>query len=150
MIRRVTQSDREKFIELSESFYHSPAVDHDIPHAYHEDLFDELMRSDEYADAYMLEVDGKSVGFALTAKSYSREAGGKVLWLEELFVLEEYRSHGLGKECFDHIEKYARENGFTRVRLEVEEENVRARALYDRLGYKPLAYMQMLKEYRKD
>ena len=44
------------------------------------------------------------------------------------------------------IEEYARKNNFARIRLEVEEYNVRALALYERLGYRPLDYCQMVKE----
>ena len=98
MIRKIEKKDRDVFLRLSEMFYASPAVAHEIPKEYHERTFCELMRSDEYADGYIVEADGKPVGIALTAKTYSREAGGKVLWLEELFILEEYRCLGLGRE----------------------------------------------------
>ncbi len=146
MVRKITQKDRSEFLRLSEMFYASPAVMHNVPAAYHEKAFEELMRSDEYAEGYILETGGKIVGFGLTAKTYSREAGGKVLWLEELFVLPEYRSCGLGKEFFEMAEAEARENGYARIRLEVEEENIRARSLYERLGYQSLGYRQMVKE----
>lgn len=150
MIRKIEKKDRKVFLSLSEQFYSSAAVLHSVPKKYHEDTFDELMRSDEYADGYILELDGEEVGFGLTAKTFSREAGGKVLWLEELFILEKYRSRGLGHEFFSVAEHYARENGFARIRLEVEEDNVRARDLYTRLGYETLAYRQMVKELRTD
>lgn len=90
-----------------------------------------------YAYGCLLEEDGRAVGYALTATTYSRESGGKVLWLEELYILEEYRSRGLGREFFAFAEEYARRNGYARIRLEVEEDNVRARSLYERLGYVP-------------
>lgn len=149
MVRRVKEKDREEFIRLSELFYNSPAVLHTVPRAYHENLFDELMRSDTYAEAFMLEQQGETIGYALTSKTYSREAGGKVLWLEEIFVEDEYRGCGIGKEFFMFIEGYASFNGFARIRLEVENENKRARSLYERLGYEYLDYLQMVKEYRK-
>lgn len=148
MIRKISQSDRADFIRLSKQFYSSPAVLFNVPESYHERAFDELMRSDVYADGYILESGGKTVGYGLTAKTYSREAGGKVLWLEELFVLPQYRSAGLGKEFFQVVETEARRGNFVRIRLEVEEENVRARALYERLGYRPLEYDQMVKDLK--
>ena len=148
MIRKIEAGDRSVFLEFSKMFYSSEAVMHALPEEYHADAFDELMRSGEYADAFMLEADGKCVGYALTAKTYSREAGGKVLWLEELFVLPEYRSRGLGREYFAYIERYAKENGFARIRLEAETSNLRAISLYERLGYRDLGYRQMYKELR--
>lgn len=148
MIRKLEPADRDTFIRLSELFYASPAVLHPLPRAFHEEAFDEIMRSRDYADGCLLEVGGEAVGFGLVAKTYSREAGGKVLWLEELFVLPAYRSCGLGREFFAAAEQYARENGFARIRLEVEEDNVRARSLYERLGYEDLEYRQMVKQLR--
>lgn len=146
MVRRIEKGDREDFLALSEQFYASAAVLHPVPAAYHARTFDELMRSREYADGYMLEADGKAVGFGLVAKTWSREAGGMVLWLEELYLLPEYRSRGLGSEFFAVCERYAAEHGYARIRLEVEAENARARALYERLGYALLGYVQMVRE----
>ena len=100
MIRKMEEKDRAVFLKFSEMFYDSPAVAHSVPARYHEDAFSELMRSDAYAEGFMIEADGKEVGFALTAKTYSRESGGMVLWLEELFILGGYRSRGLGREYF--------------------------------------------------
>ena len=150
MIRKIEAKDRADFLALSEQFYQSSAVSHPIPRAFHEDAFEELMRSDEYAEGFMLEAEGRPVGFGLIAKTYSREAGGMVMWLEELFILQEYRSHGLGRAYFAFVENFAKEQGFARIRLEVEEGNVRARTLYERLGYRPLAYRQMVKELREN
>lgn len=97
MIREITRNDRDSFLRLSDEFYKSEAVLHDIPAAYHEAAFDELMRSKEYASAYMIEWEGEIVGYLLTAKTYSREAGGLVLWLEEMYMRPAYRSKGLGE-----------------------------------------------------
>ena len=146
MIRKLEEKDRKEFLRLSKIFYASAAVLHDIPERFHEKAFEEMMRSDIYAEGYLFEEEGKAAGYALNAKTYSREAGGMVLWLEELFILPEYRSRGLGREFFAYAEGYARENGYARIRLEVEEDNVRAVSLYERLGYLPLEYKQMLKE----
>lgn len=146
MIRKITRRDKEIFLALSEEFYASSAVLHPLPRAFHERTFAELMRSDKYAEGFILEEDDTAVGFGLTAKTFSREGGGMVLWLEELYILPDYRCRGLGKQYFDFIEEYARKNNFARIRLEVEEYNVRARALYERLGYQPLEYCQMVKE----
>ena len=40
-----------------------------------------------------------------------------------------------------------KEPGVTRFRLEVEPDNIRAAALYERMGYKYLGYRQMVKEF---
>lgn len=146
-IRKITSEDRDFFIAASKAFYASAAVAHDVPASYHLTTFEELMNSEFYQSGYILAVDGVSAGYALVSKTFSREAGGTVWWLEELYILPEYRGKGLGRSYFDFIEKAAAENGVRRLRLEVEPDNTRAAKLYSNLGYKPLNYSQMLKEF---
>ena len=150
MIRKMEERDRDLFLRLSAEFYDSPAVLHPVPKSYHADAFEEMMRGEQYALGYILEMEGVAVGYGMASVSYSREAGGKVLWLEELYIEPDCRGRGLGKEFFAAAERYAAEHGFARIRLEVEPRNVRARSLYERLGYRPLDYLQMCKELRAE
>ena len=145
MIRKMTENDRELYIRMAEEFYSSDAVLHPVPHEYFERTADEALRSDAYAEIYLLEYEGRTAGYGLTARTFSQEAGGQVLWIEELYIREEYRSRGLGREFFSFIEE-KNSGKIARLRLEVEEENTRAISLYKRLGYEVLDYKQMVKE----
>lgn len=144
MIRKFVPEDREDYIRFSTEFYNSSAVDKPVPREHFEQGFDEMMRSDVYVQGYMLVCDGNNVGYCVTMKTYSVEAGGITIWIDELFVLEEYRSKGLGRELFKYIE----ENGdkkLRRIRLEVELENDRAISLYKKMGFEPAPYDGMWK-----
>lgn len=144
MIRKFVPEDREDYIRFSTEFYNSSAVDKPVPRDHFEQGFDEMMRSDVYVQGYMLVCDGNNVGYCVTMKTYSVEAGGITIWIDELFVLEEYRSKGLGRELFKYIE----ENGdkkLRRIRLEVELENGRAISLYKKMGFEPAPYDGMWK-----
>ena len=144
MIRKFVPEDREDYIRFSTEFYNSSAVDKPVPREHFEQGFDEMMRSDVYVQGYMLVCDGNNVGYCVTMKRYSVEAGGITIWIDELFVLEEYRSKGLGRELFKYIE----ENGdkkLRRIRLEVELENGRAISLYKKMGFEPAPYDGMWK-----
>jgi GNAT superfamily N-acetyltransferase len=144
MIRKFVPEDREDYIRFSTEFYNSSAVDKPVPREHFEQGFDEMMRSDVYVQGYMLVCDGNNVGYCVTMKTYSVEAGGITIWIDELFVLEEYRSKGLGRELFKYIE----ENGdkkLRRIRLEVELENGRVISLYKKMGFEPAPYDGMWK-----
>ena len=144
MIRKFVPEDREDYIRFSTEFYNSSAVDKPVPREHFEQGFDEMMRSDVYVQGYMLVCDGNNVGYCVTMKTYSVEAGGITIWIDELFVLAEYRSKGLGRELFKYIE----ENGdkkLRRIRLEVELENGRAISLYKKMGFEPAPYDGMWK-----
>ena len=144
MIRKFVPEDREDYIRFSTEFYNSSAVDKPVPREHFEQGFDEMMRSDVYVQGYILVCDGNNVGYCVTMKTYSVEAGGITIWIDELFVQEEYRSKGLGRELFKYIE----ENGdkkLRRIRLEVELENGRAISLYKKMGFEPAPYDGMWK-----
>lgn len=144
-IRKITPADRELFLGLAREFYASPAVLHTIPDEYHEAAFAELMRSGDYLDCYILECDEKSAGYALLNYCYQHEVGGRVVWIEELYVRPEFRSRGIGSEFFEFLEENI---PAARYRLEFEPDNTRAAALYSRRGYEILKYVQMTKDTR--
>lgn len=146
MIRSIELRDKEAYIKLCREFYSSEAVLHSLPEEHFLRTFETLMEGGPYAEGFMLEADGKTAGYALTATTYSQEAGGTVMWFEELFILSEFRGKGLGQEAMAFLEELCSKRGCRRIRLEVERGNIRARKLYERLGYKSLDYYQMVKE----
>lgn len=143
MIRAAERKDREEYVKMAHEFYHSPAVLHPIPDSYIERTFKEYMKESPYIGIYVFMEKEQYVGYALIAKTFSQEAGGCMWWLDELYIREEFRSRGLGREFFALMEQ---EKGISRFRLEVEEDNEKAIALYKRLGYQSLEYKQMVKD----
>ena len=57
MIREIREEDKQLYMDLTEEFYNSEAVLHPIPEAYREATFHEMMRSQDYVKAYILEKD---------------------------------------------------------------------------------------------
>lgn len=144
VIRKINEGDREAFINMSRDFYSSPAVLHDVPDGYHARAFDELMRSDEYLECLIFKTaEGEYAGYALLTKTYSREAGGIAVWIDELFVLPGFRGRGIGGSFFEWMTENI---PAARYRLETEPENEGARRLYARHGYEEFPYLQMVKE----
>ena len=87
---------------------------------------------------------GAVLGYALLAFSYSNEAGGDVVWVDELYVKSEYRGMGIGNRFFDFLSNEYKD--FARFRLETEPANDGAKRLYKRMGFEPLEYSQMIKD----
>ena len=144
-IRKAFSADRDTYLAMAKDFYDSNAVMHKIPDSRLEETFDYMMSDDTYGSIYIIEQNERKVGYLLTAVTYSQEAGGRELWLEELYIIPEYRGKGIGHEVFSFAEGLASE-GFARIRLEVEPENCRATELYKRLGYEGIPYRSMIKE----
>lgn len=147
MIRKITEKDKELYLKLTDEFYKSEAVMHQISSENFELTWQELMRSNNYTECFIIEKDGETAGYMLLAYTFSQEAGGKTAWIEEIYVLPQFRSNGLGKEAFEFI-KTNIEPHCARLRLEVEEDNLRAKKLYASLGFEMLEYRQMIKELK--
>ena len=139
MFRKINSEDREKYLEMAQDFYSSPAVLHSIPVSFLEKTFDEMMRSEDYAVGYIIEAEEKTAGYALLAKTFSQEAGGLAVWIEEIYILPEFRGKGLGSAFIEFVKN---EIPASRYRLETEPENERAKALYKRHGFRELGYEQ--------
>ena len=85
----------------------------------------------KYCDSLVAEVDGNIVGFSLYYISYSTWKG-PCLYLEDLFVLPEHRSTGLGSKLFDQLVDMARDNGFARMDWQIIDWNQPAIDFYER------------------
>jgi len=57
-------------------------------------------------------------------------------YVEALFVHSSYRSQKVGTQLLAAAEKLVRAHGYPRIGLAVATDNIRAWALYDRLGYR--------------
>lgn len=145
-IRNFTQDDRDAVMAMVDTFYHSPAVDHEIPASHTADVFDEMCDGgSDRIRGLIIEHQGKMAGYCSLSFGYSTEAGGTVVILEEGYVLPAYRSLGLGGELLNFIKNDYRGKA-ARLRLEVAPTNTRAIALYERMGFKVLPYVQMIAE----
>ena len=144
MVRKMTTADEAVHTELLGELSHSPAVLHPIPEEYYNRAFEEAIKDSPYAAAYLFEQDGQIAGYGTLAKTFSTEAGGPVIWLEEVYIRQEFRGSGLGSRFFRFIEEMY-EGTAARLRLEVEPDNEAAIRLYTRLGYEALPYRQMIK-----
>lgn len=145
-IRNLTQADRAAVLAMVDVFYHSPGVLHQIPTQYFADAFDEMCDGGSgRLRGLVLEVEGKIAGFVQLSFSYSTEAGGGVVLLEEVYISPDYRGQGIGSEVFAFLKKEYHGKA-ARIRLEVAPDNTRAAALYEKLGFTYLPYKQMILE----
>lgn len=80
-----------------------------------EDLLREWIFNKRQAEVLFALEDGKEVGFALFFHNFSTFLGRSGLYLEDLFVLPEYRGKGLGKALLGKLAQIAVERGYGRM-----------------------------------
>ena len=103
-----------------------------------EDLQAHLFGNRVYAEAIVVELDTKIVGFALFFPNYSTFLTKPGIYLEDLFVLPEYRRRGIGKAMLSYLGKLALERDAGRLEWSVLDWNESALAFYQSMGAKVL------------
>lgn len=141
-IRSMTQADAETVIAMMRVFYASPAVSTNGSEEIFQADVENCVGDSPYLEGYVFEEEGRILGYAMAAKSFSTEYGRPCIWLEDLYLLPEARGRGIGTRFFDYMEK---KYPGTILRLEVEEENRRAVSVYRKCGYDTFPYMEMKK-----
>ena len=82
----------------------------------------------------LAEWNGAAVGFAFFFFNYSTWQGRPGLYLEDLFVVPEYRGWGIGKALLVHLARIAVEKGCARYQWQVPDWNEPAIRFYESVG----------------
>lgn len=91
------------------------------------------------AEVVLAELDGRPVGFALFFHNYSTFLAKPGIYLEDLFVLPEFRGRGFGKALLIHLARLAKQRGCGRFEWSVLDWNEPSIRFYRSLGAVPLA-----------
>ena len=141
-IRLMQEDDRLHVIEMMKIFYASPAVfSNGSEEIFNADI-DNCVGDSPYIEGYIFENKNVVQGYAMIAKSFSTEFGKPCIWIEDLYVKEEFRGMGIGSAFLGYIEEKYPNSLF---RLEVEEDNEAALSVYRKDGFEVLPYMEMKK-----
>jgi GNAT superfamily N-acetyltransferase len=92
----------------------------------------------EYGCVITATVDGLIVGVAYASTILSLEHGGWSGWLEELYVLPEWRSQGIGSRLLDAVVTIAHDRGWAALDLEVDDDHQRVISLYASRDFQPV------------
>lgn len=83
--------------------------------------------------AFVAEAENTVVGIALYYTAYSTWKG-RIFFLDDIVVTEQYRRHGVGKKLIDNVLKDAHETGANQIRWQVLEWNTPAIEFYKNIG----------------
>ena len=74
---------------------------------------------------------------AIIFSIYARQPQASELLMDGIAVSRDMRGKGIGTHLLNDLKRYARENGFCSIRLDVIDTNPVARRLYERQGFVP-------------
>lgn len=136
------EKDRCAVIAMMRDFYASNAVySNGSDEIFNHDI-DQCLGDGDYLAGYVFEEEGKMAGYGMLAKSFSTEFGKTCIWIEDLYVKEEFRGKGIGTAFMSFVKSKHPDAIF---RLEVEADNAKAIHVYQKTGFSFLPYLEMKK-----
>ena len=129
-VRRATAADIEAILQLVDALADYESLARPTAEAKRRLAADMNKRF----DAWLAEVDGKPVGYAFVFETYSSFLAQPTLYLEDLFVLPEYRGRKAGFALFSEMLEEARRRECGRMEWTVLDWNELAIEFYKRAG----------------
>jgi GNAT superfamily N-acetyltransferase len=132
-IRPAQLSDVEDLFSLIQALAEYEKLSHQVTGDV-QTLQKHLFGERPYAEAIVAQWQGKCVGFALFFGNYSTFLTKPGIYLEDLFVLPNYRRQGIGKALLSYLARLALERGAGRLEWSVLDWNSPAIEFYQRIG----------------
>ncbi len=132
-IRETTVDDIPVILSLIRELAEYEKLSHEVK-ADEAQLKKTLFGDHKVAYCYLAEIDNQAVGFMLYFFNYSTFLAKPGIYLEDLYVKPEFRSHGIGKILLDKLKEIARENDCGRIEWWVLDWNKPAIDFYERIG----------------
>jgi GNAT superfamily N-acetyltransferase len=137
-IRPARESDLDTIVTLIRQLAEYERLSHEVvmePDTLRRHLFG----PNPHAEVLIAEVAGEPSGFALFFHNFSTFLGRPGIYLEDLFVLPQWRGHGHGKALLARLAQLALERDCGRLEWAVLDWNEPAIGFYRRLGARPNA-----------
>lgn len=98
-------------------------------------LFAEFLLDGNLGKAWLISSGETIAGYLILTFVFSFEYGGRIAFLDELYIKDEMRGKGIGKQSIAFAKEEARKAGVKIIYLEVEPHNEKAQQLYQASGF---------------
>ena len=134
MIRKCTLEDKKDWVRLNKQFIEYEYKDENVWNSplkfgnLEEDF--ELMLNDTSTILFAIIEEEKMIGFMNIQCFYSIWSHGKVFFLDDFFIEENFRRKGYGEKALKSLQEYAKKGGIKRIQLMAENTNPKAIEFY--------------------
>jgi GNAT superfamily N-acetyltransferase len=132
-LRAAGTHDRDLLLSLMRGLYDAEHIAFDEARAAR--TLGGLLAAPSLGSVWIIERDGRPAGYAVLTLGYSLEFGGRFAVLDELFIQEEHRGTGIGRQALARLTEICRGLGLEVLRLEVGRTNRVAQELYRKAGF---------------
>ncbi|MBE9575363.1 GNAT family N-acetyltransferase [Flavobacterium proteolyticum] len=121
-------ADIEIITQMMQDFYAIDNYPMDVEVA--KTLFQEFISNEHLGKSWLIYSEKEIVGYIILTFIFSFEYGGKIAFVDELFIKQTARGKGFGKEAIQFIQSEVPKLSLKLLYLEVEPHNENAQKLY--------------------
>ena len=121
-------SDIEVITQMMQDFYAIDNYPMDVEVA--KKLFQEFISNEHLGKSWLIYSENEIAGYIILTFIFSFEYGGKIAFVDELFIKETARGKEIGKEAIQFIQREVPKLSLKLLYLEVEPHNENAQKLY--------------------
>ncbi len=127
------QSQIDIAVSMMRDFYAIDDYPFDVANT--EKLLKQFIQDENLGLIWLIFSKTNIVGYVILTFVFSFEYGGKIGFIDELFISEEYRGQGIGEKTIQFAQSEAKKLFLKLLYLEVEEHNKKAQKLYELKGF---------------
>ena len=132
-IREITKSDVSDVLSIIRSKAEFDGC-LDMLRSTEDEIEEAFFSESPKAEAIIALIDEKVVGIATFYGVYSTFLAKPGIWLDDLYVYEEYREYGVGKALISQLCSIAKDTGCARIDWIVARDNENGRGFYNSIG----------------
>ena len=134
MIREIQSKDRKRWEDLYRGYADFYKVE--MNKKILQTVWNWLHDKNHEVNGLVYEVNGNIVGFAHYRRMPRPLKGKDIGFLDDLFVEPKFRGQKIGEKILNELNKISQSKGWDLVRWITHDDNLRAKALYDRVAKK--------------
>lgn len=134
-LRHATPEDADVLLPMMRALEHDDTGATPFDEAHRRRIFEQFVCDPTFGRVWFIENAGQRAGYVILTIGFSFEYRGKESFIDELYVLPEFRNRGIAAQAMNLVVQAARELDISAIHLEVSTCNEPALSLYRRLGF---------------
>ncbi|HYR32861.1 MAG TPA: GNAT family N-acetyltransferase [Burkholderiales bacterium] len=144
-LRLAHRDDLETLVPLVMAYHRFEEVD--MPEPVVREAVAPLLGGSDHGRIWLIHHEGKCAGYIALCLGYSIEFAGREAFIDELYLHEQYRGRGIGRDAIQEVVRQAAPLGVRAVHLEVGRENETAQQFYSAMGFAPRSRYFLMTRY---
>jgi GNAT superfamily N-acetyltransferase len=132
-LRRASAADLAELVDLMAEFY--AEAGYPLNRTLAADAFAALVGDERLGYAWLIQANGRCVGYVVVTLTFSMEYGGRSAFVDDLFIQAPFRGQGLGTRVLTEVRGFCLGLGVRAMHLEVARANAPAQTVYRKVGF---------------